>query len=505
MNHILKAYPGVKALNDVGFTLRRGEIHSLCGENGAGKSTLIKILTGAESRDGGEILLDGVPVFPKSTGGAQALGISTVYQEVNLCPNLSVAENIFIGRQPWKRIGGIDWKKMHVLAETAMARLNIKMDVTDALGEYSVAIQQMVAIARAVDTNAKVLVLDEPTSSLDAKEVEQLFRIMRKLKERGMGIIFISHFLDQIYEITDRITVLRNGNYIDCRPVAELPRMALISKMIGKELGGEDARAGRGAGEKTAKEIFYSARRLGKRGLIAPCDITINYGEVLGFAGLLGCGRTETARLIFGIDRPDNAEMEIRGRKIKINSPSDAIRGGIGFCPEDRKTDGIIANLTVRENIILALQGRYGIFKRIPHARQVEIANRYIKLLSIATPGCEQLAGTLSGGNQQKVILARWLTIDPELLLLDEPTRGIDVGAKAEIMNIVVSLAKEGKAILFISSELDEVVRCSDRILIFRDRSLTGELRGELNTRRIMETIAYSTERTSGEEVHAYT
>ncbi|MDR3199911.1 MAG: sugar ABC transporter ATP-binding protein [Spirochaetales bacterium] len=491
MNNIVKIYPGVMALNDVSFTLQRGEIHSLCGENGAGKSTLIKILTGAETRDAGDILLDGTPIFPKTPMDAQSLGISTVYQEVNLCPNLSVAENIFIGRQPRKTVG-IDWKKMNRLAETAMARLNIKMDVAAILGDYSVAIQQMIAIARAVDTNARVLVLDEPTSSLDTKEVRQLFQTMRKLKESGMGIIFISHFMDQIYDIADRVTILRNGNYIDCQPVSELPRMTLISKMIGKDLAAGDSHASGEAGASAEKQVFYSAKNLGKRGVISPSDITINYGEVLGFAGLLGCGRTETARLIFGIDRPDEAEIEIKGKKVRINSPADAIRSGIGFCPEDRKSDGIIPNLTVRENIILALQGSYGMFRRIPFARQVEIANHYIKLLSIATPSCEQLVGNLSGGNQQKVILARWLTINPELLLLDEPTRGIDVGAKAEIMNIVVRLAKEGKAILFISSELDEVVRCSNRVLVFRDRSQIGELTGELNTRRIMETIAYS-------------
>ncbi|MDR1317629.1 MAG: sugar ABC transporter ATP-binding protein [Spirochaetales bacterium] len=490
MNDIVKIYPGVRALNNVTFTLYRGEIHSLCGENGAGKSTLIKILTGAEIRDGGDIFLDGIPIFPKTPMDAQKSGISTVYQEINLCPNLSVAENIFIGRQPRKRIGGIDWKKMNRLAETAMARLNIRMDVASMLGEYSVAIQQMIAIARAVDMNSKVLVLDEPTSSLDAKEVRQLFFTMRKLRNAGMGIIFISHFIDQIYEITDRVTILRNGNYIDSQLTKDLPRMNLISKMIGKDIAADVLHKGSEAGAE--KSVFYSAKRLGKRGVIAPLDIQIKYGEVLGFAGLLGCGRTETARLIFGIDRADEAEVEINGKRVKILSPADAIRSGIGFCPEDRKTDGIIANLTVRENIILALQGRYGMFRRIPFAKQVEIANHYIELLSIATPGCEQLAGNLSGGNQQKVILARWLTINPDLLLLDEPTRGIDVGAKTEIMNIVVRLAKEGKAILFISSELDEVVRCSDRVLVFRDRSLTGELTGELDARRIMETIAHA-------------
>lgn len=492
MDRIHKRYPGVHALNDVSFTLQSGEIHALVGENGAGKSTLIKILTGAETRDSGEMILKGKPIDPKSPMDAQRLGISTVYQEVNLCPNLSVAENIFTGRQVKTRFNIIDRKKMNTLANTAMARLNIKLDVASLLGDYTVAIQQMVSIARAVDTHASVLVLDEPTSSLDKKEVEQLFRTIRKLRADGMGIVFISHFIDQIYEISDRVTILRNGNLIDSRPLKELDRMSLISKMIGKELAGRDRQKHQDSADRLAPESFYHVKNLGKRGVVNPSDIEVKKGEVVGFAGLLGCGRTETARLIFGIDKPDNAEIEIQGKKAKINNPPEAITNGLGFCPEDRKTDGIIANLTVRENIILALQGRYGLFNKISYAKQAEIADKYIKMLSIATPGCEQLAGNLSGGNQQKMILARWLATNPEFLILDEPTRGIDVGAKSEIMNIVVDLARNGKAILFISSELDEVVRCSDRILVFRDRKLVNEINEDMSTSRIMEAIAYS-------------
>ena len=490
MDHIHKRYPGVHALNDVNFTLRSGEIHALCGENGAGKSTLIKILTGAEIRDSGEVLLNGKSINPKSPLDAQNLGISTVYQEVNLCLNLSVAENIFIGRQIKNKLNAIDRKKMNSLAHVAMARLNIKLDVEAFMGDYSVAIQQMVAIARAVDINANVLVLDEPTSSLDKKEVAQLFRVMRSLKEKGMGIVFITHFIEQIYEIVDQVTILRNGRFIDSRPLKELSRMELISKMIGKDMSSREIQ--KHHGEQDKLEPFYYARNLGKRGTVNPSDIEVKKGEVVGFAGLLGCGRTETARLIFGIDKPDNAEVKINDKKVKINNPTDAIYHGFGFCPEDRKIDGIIGNLTVRENIILALQGRYGLFKKLSHAKQVEIANKFIDLLSIATPGCEQLVSNLSGGNQQKVIVARWLATNPEFLLLDEPTRGIDVGAKAEIMDIVINLARQGKAILFISSELDEVVRCSDRILVFRDRSLVAEINDDLSTNRIMEAIAYS-------------
>ena len=493
MSRIFKSYPGVVALDDVSFTLERGEIHALCGENGAGKSTLIKILTGAEERDSGEILLEGVPIAPKTPMDAQRIGISTVYQEVNLCPNLSVAENIFIGRQPKRRGGGLDWKEMNRLAEISMARLNLKINVMDTLDEYSVAIQQMVAIARTVDVNAKVLVLDEPTSSLDRKEVEQLFNVMRDLRGKGMGIIFISHFLDQVYEISDRITILRNGQYVDSQKKDDLPRMSLISKMIGKEYVVSEKKAYKEEGQ--ARDVLYRAKNIGKKGTIEPTDIEIYSGEVLGFAGLLGCGRTETARLIFGIDRPDDAEIMIKGENVQINTPQDALRNHMGFCPEDRKRDGIITNLTIRENIVLALQAKFGMFKQITKKQQEELAWKYIDALAIVTPGPEQLVGNLSGGNQQKVVLARWLATQPDLLILDEPTRGIDVGAKSEVMNLVVKLAEEGKSILFISSELDEVVRCSNRALIYRDRKRVGELSSvDLNLANIMEIIAYSDE-----------
>ena len=493
MNRISKSYPGVLALDDVSFALERGEIHALCGENGAGKSTLIKILTGAEERDDGEILLEGAPIAPKTPMDAQLIGISAVYQEVNLCPNLSVAENIFIGRQPRRRYGGIDWKEMNRRAEISMARLDMKIDVMDTLDEYSVAMQQMVAIARTVDVNAKVLVLDEPTSSLDRKEVSQLFKVMRGLREKGMGIVFISHFIDQVYEISDRITILRNGQYVDSRKKDELPRMSLISKMIGKEYVVSEKKAHEKTGQ--TRDVFYSAKNIGKKGVVEPTDIDIHSGEVLGFAGLLGCGRTETARLIFGIERPDNAQIEVKGKNVRIDTPQDALRNNMGFCPEDRKRDGIIADLTIRENIVLALQARYGIFKQMTKKQQEELARKYIDALAIVTPGPEQLVRNLSGGNQQKVVLARWLATQPDLLILDEPTRGIDVGAKSEIMNLVVKLAEEGKSILFISSELDEVVRCSNRALIYRDRKRVGELSSDdLNLTNIMEIIAYSDE-----------
>lgn len=492
MTGICKEFPGVKALANVDFELRRGEIHAVCGENGAGKSTLIKVLTGVEHNEAGQIYLDGELIVPRSPMHAQSMGISTVYQEVNLCPNLSVAENIFIGREPLK-MGKIDWDEVYRRSEQALARLNIRLDVTGRLDEYSVAIQQMVAIARALDISAKVLILDEPTSSLDKNEVANLFAVMRKLKEEGMGIVFISHFLEQVYEITDRITVLRNGLLIGEYETAKLDRLQLVAKMIGKELA-EFEKAIKAADSDPScvrQSPFYKASDLGRHGTISPLDIELHKGEVMGLAGLLGSGRTETARIIFGIDRADSGEVAIDDKKVRIDSPVDTIRLGMGFCPENRKTEGIIAALTVRENIVLGLQGKKGMADYIPREEQVEIAEKYIKLLNISTPGTEQLVGNLSGGNQQKVLLARWLATNPELLILDEPTRGIDVGAKAEVQKLVLELAGEGKAVLFISSELEEMVRCCCRMAVYRDKRKIAELAGdEINELNIMQTIA---------------
>ena len=493
MDGICKEFPGVKALDNVDFTLRHGEIHAVCGENGAGKSTLIKVLTGVEHNESGKIYLDGVAISPKTPMEAPALGISTVYQEVNLCPNLSVAENIFIGREPIRN-GKIDWKEVNKRSEIALAKLNLKLDVSGRLDEYSVAIQQMVAIARALDISAKVLVLDEPTSSLNKIEVANLFRIMRKLKSEGMGIIFITHFLEQVYEISDQITILRNGQLVGQFETAKLDRLQLIAKMIGKDLAEfektikEDVRD---AGAAANEDAFYQARNLGQQGSINPFDIKIGKGEVMGLAGLLGSGRTESARVIFGIDEPDSGETEVDNKKVEIKTPADAIRLGFAFCSENRKTEGIVANLTIRENIILALQGKRGMGAYLSHKEQEEIAEKYVKLLNIITPSIEQLVGNLSGGNQQKVLLARWLATEAELLILDEPTRGIDIGAKAEVQKLVLQLAADGKAVLLISSELDEMVRCCSRMAVYKDKQKIGELKGaEISEIIVMKTIA---------------
>lgn len=487
---ISKSFPGVKALSDVHFNLRRGEIHSLMGENGAGKSTLIKVLTGVHEKNTGTFYLGGQKIEPKSPQDAQRLGISTVYQEINLCENLTVAENIFIGREP-KKTGRIDWKEINQRSEKILSeRLNINIDVNKILSSYSTAIQQMVAIARAVDISSGVLILDEPTSSLDKNEVEQLFNVMRNLKKEGMAIIFVSHFLDQVYEITDRITVLRNGELIGEFETNKLPRTELVSKMIGKEWG-ENTRQDNKIARDISDEVFLNATDFGKRGTINPIDLSIRKGEVIGLAGLLGSGRTEVAKLVFGIQKADQGVLSIDNDKIRTMNPRSAVEKGLSFCPEDRKVEGIVNDLTVRENIMLGVQTKRGLFKYIPMKEQKEIAQKYIDLLRIKTPGMEQKIDNLSGGNQQKVILARWLATSPRLLILDEPTRGIDVGSKEEIRKLILDLAVDGITILLISSELEELVACCDRVIVLRDRNKIGELqRDELDESRIMDMIA---------------
>lgn len=493
--NISKAFgKAVIALDDVQFDLYQGEIHALLGENGAGKSTLIKVLTGVEIKDQGTIELSGKKISPKSTQEAQHEGISTVYQEVNLCPNLSVAENIYIGHEPRNRFGKINWKKINADANALLDKFDLHINVTKNLDYYSVAIQQMVAIARASDIDARVLILDEPTSSLSTVEVEKLFQIMRKLRDEGMGIIFVTHFLDQVYEVTDRITVLRNGQYVGTYRTEELPRVELVGKMIGKDYAslGESRLAGQeeeGSGDQ--KESFIELYNVSSTGTIQDFKLDVKKGEVLGFSGLLGSGRSETARVLFGIDPISSGEIRVKGQKTALHYPLDAIRQSIAFCPENRKTEGIIGDLSIWENIILALQVKRGIFKKISRREAEELAKEYIDKLEIKTPGSGQLIKNLSGGNQQKVILARWLATDPEFLMLDEPTRGIDIGTKAEIQRIVIDLASKGMAVLFISSEIDEMLRCCTRMIVLRDMKQVGELNGkEISEEAVMKIMA---------------
>jgi monosaccharide-transporting ATPase len=495
MKGIDKAFPGVQALENVDFTLRSGEIHCLVGENGAGKSTLIKVLTGVDRPDAGKIILDGQEIHTRSPQHAQTLGISTVYQEINLCVNLTVAENILIGREPHK-FGRIDWARMNAQAAEVLKRLlGIDIDVTKPLCTYTVAIQQMIAIARALDiASAKILILDEPTSSLDTNETQQLFKVMRKLRKDGVGIIFITHFIGQVYEISDRITVLRNGKLVGTFDTASLPRIELIAKMIGRSLAELDemTKIKLESSKHIESEALLKAKRLGRAGAISPFDLELHAGEVVGLAGLLGSGRTETASILFGTDKPDTGSIDFKGKTITDFSPLGSIKRGVALCPEDRKDAGIVDDLTVRENIVLAIQANKGWFNHLSLQDQYEIADKYIEMLKIATPSPDQPVKNLSGGNQQKVILARWLAINPQVLILDEPTRGIDVGTKAEIQKLVLSLAEEGKACVFISSELEEVLRTCHRIAVLREREKVAEFTGEVDEHTIMQAIAGS-------------
>lgn len=491
--NISKSFQDVRALNGAQLELRAGEVHALMGENGAGKSTLIKVLTGIYSLDAGEIALSGKSIAPKSSAEAQNLGISTVYQEVNLVPTLSVAENIFLGREP-KKWGRIDWPKVYAGATAALAKLNLHIDVKKPLEDYSIAIQQMTAIARALDQNAQVLILDESTSSLDADEVAQLFGVIRKLKEQGLAILFVTHFLDQVYDVCDRITVLRNGTFVGEWAIQDLPRVELVAKMMGQELAAFDPKADSAAVSEIAHETWMECKEFGRKGTVAPFNLQIKKGETLGLAGLLGSGRTEIARLLFGLEDPDQGRIEIEGKKVDLKNPRDAVRLGFAMCPEDRKAQSIFPELSVRENIILALQARKGWFKFISRKKQNQIADKYIKAMRIRTPDAEQAIQNLSGGNQQKAVLARWLALEPRLFLLDEPTRGIDVGAKAEIQKLMVEFSESGRSAVFISSELEEIVRCCDRVVVLKDRQVIGELpKARISERQIMGVIAGET------------
>lgn len=491
MKDISKTFPGVKALSHVDFTLRKGEIHALMGENGAGKSTLIKVLTGVHEFENGTIHIDGISeaIVNKSPQDAQSRGISTVYQEVNLCPNLTVAENLFIGHEP-RKLGMIDWRTMNKKSAELLESLGIEVLPTQLLSECSIATQQMIAIARAVNMKCKVLILDEPTSSLDDDEVEKLFVLMRRLRDEGVGIIFVTHFLEQVYAVCDRITVLRNGELVDEFKTKELPRFQLVAKMMGKDF---DDLADIKSGHKMMEngEPVIEAKGLGHKGTIRPFDITVHKGEVIGLSGLLGSGRSELVRAIYGADKADSGMLKVKGKEVKIKCPLDAMKLGMAYLPEDRKKDGILADLSVRENIVIALQAKRGMFHPMSRKEMNEAADKYIEMLQIKTASRETPIKSLSGGNQQKVIIGRWLLTNPEYLILDEPTRGIDIGTKTEIQKLVLDLAEQGMAVTFISSEVEEMLRTCSRMGILRDGRKVGELSGnELSQDGIMKAIA---------------
>jgi simple sugar transport system ATP-binding protein len=494
MRKICKAFPGVRALQDVDFTLRKGEIHALMGENGAGKSTLIKVLTGVYPRDTGQIYIEGInnPINIKSPQEAQALGISTVYQEITLCPNLTVAENMFIGRGKYHFV---NWGKMRQRAKDILDNLGIPAKPAQQLANCSLAVQQMIAIARAVDMDCKALILDEPTSSLGEHEVARLFALMRSLKARGVGIVFVTHFLEQVYEVCDKITVLRNGALVGEYDIKNLSRVELVSRMLGKEELGDLSKISHREIESAAfeSEPVYEADGLSSAAGVRPFNFQIRKGEVNGFTGLLGSGRSESVRAIFGADRITGGQVKMDGKRVKIVKPIDAMKNGIGYLPEDRKNDGIIADLTVRNNIILALQVMKGFFRPFTRTQAQAFAEEYIKALNIKTPSADTPVKSLSGGNQQKVILARWLLTHPKYLILDEPTRGIDIAVKVEIQKLVLRLAEEGMSITFISSETEEMLRTCSRLIVMRDRHVVGELKGgDMMPDKIMHTIAGS-------------
>lgn len=491
-HQISKVFGTNPALDAVDFGVRAGEVHALLGENGAGKSTLIKILTGAYQPDGGQVLVDGAPVALDNPLHAQTYGIGTVYQEVNLLPNRSVAENLFLGHQP-RRFGLVDRKKMERDASALLERYGLRVHPASELGTHSVAVQQIVAIARAVELSGKVLILDEPTASLDRNEVERLFTVIRDLKQAGLAIIFITHFLDQVFAIADTVTVLRNGRLVETRALNTVSRTDVVRLMLGKDIafsGATDLEP-----ERAQSEVLLEFKGYGRKKGVQPFDLTIHKGEVVGVAGLLGSGRTAVARTMFGADTADRGSVSINGVPVSIRNPSDAIAQSFGFCPEDRKAEGIFSELSVRENIVIALQGKLGWFRALNRDEQLEIAGQFGESMDIRAASLDMPVKMLSGGNQQKVILARWLATDPAFLILDEPTRGIDVGAHTEIVRTINRLRDDGMALVVISSELDEVVAYSSRIVVMRDREMVTELRGKnINPGIIVQAIATTTD-----------
>jgi ribose transport system ATP-binding protein len=479
MRGIDKQFAGVPALRSATLEVERGEVHALIGQNGAGKSTMIKILTGYYKRNAGEILFDGRPVDFSSPQEAQAARISTIYQEINLVPYRSVTENICLGRER-RRFGFLDWPAMHAETEALLQRFSIRVDVRRPLMSYPTAVQQMVAIARAIGFDAKLVIMDEPTSSLDGQEVSALFDVICQLKAAGVSVIFVSHKLDELYAVCDRVTIMRDGRTVRVAPMSEVSKLDLVTTMLGRELsrvlheGGVRLQDGA-----ATREPLLAVSHLAAGRRVRDVSFEVRPGEIAGLAGLLGSGRTESARVVFGAEPADGGTVDYRGAEGAIRSPADAIRAGIGFCSEDRKLEGIIPGMSVRENLTLALMPQLGRRGIVDEARSRAIVSRFIERLGIRCSSPEQPVRELSGGNQQKVLLARWLCMNPRLLILDEPTRGIDVGAKAEILSLVHELAGQGLAVLMISSELEEVVEATSRLFVLRDGCTVAELEGE--------------------------
>ena len=504
MRNILKVFSGVVALDNVDLTLTAGEVHSLVGENGAGKSTLIKVMTGAYVRDGGEIFLEGQGVNFHSPEEAQHAGVVAVYQEVNLLMFRSVAENVFLGREP-RRFGFVDWARMTRETGDLLRNLGLDIDPKAELGTLNIALRQMVAIARGVSLGAKVLVLDEPTSSLTEKEVGILFDVIGRLKEKGTAIVYISHRFDELYAVCDRVTVLRDGKLVGTRDLAGLERIDLVCMMLGKQREELEKKGATAFGEfhQASDETvpLLQTRTLNRGRSLRNVSIEARHGEILGMAGLLGSGRTDVARAIFGADPLDDGKIYMNGNELKLHSPSDAINAGIAFLSEDRKAEGIIPEWSVRENLTLAALPSLTSMGVVSRARQNEIVDKFIKRLGIKTSGPDQKIRELSGGNQQKVLLARWLCKNPKFMIMDEPTRGIDVGAKGEIQKLVAELASDGLGVLMISSELEELVEGSSRVVVMRDGELAAEIpHGQISQDAIISAMAEGVSTATGEE-----
>ena len=489
-----KRFPGVLALDDVSFGLMAGEVHALVGENGAGKSTMIKVLTGVYQPDEGEVLFQGEEVSFSDPGDSQTAGISTIYQEVNLIPLLSVAQNVFLGREPRNRLGLIDVPRMNREAGEILERYGIEADPKATLNSLALGLQQMVAIARAVSVDARAVIMDEPTSSLEAKEVQTLFGVIRQLRQDDIGVIYVSHRMDELYEICDSVTVLRDGKLVHTGPLAGLSKLQLVSLMLGRELAEVEEKGATNFSEEerdTRREPVLEVRDLTQRPLLRGVSLDVRPGEILGLAGLLGAGRTETAKAIFGAGQLDAGSVKVNGKEIRTGSPAAAIKAGIAFLPEDRKSEGIIPDLSVRENIVAAALPRLSRAGLVSEKAQDEVVERFMTSLGIKASGPDQPVRELSGGNQQKVMLARWLCMNPKVLILDEPTRGIDVGAKAEIQKLVDDLARDGLGVVFISSELEEVVEGSDRAVALKEGAVVGVLSGEeVSERNLMGMLA---------------
>ncbi|MBC6904085.1 sugar ABC transporter ATP-binding protein [Saccharophagus sp. K07] len=481
LNKICKSFNRVSVLRSVDLELRAGEIHALLGENGAGKSTLIKVMTGAYSADGGEIILGDKTISPQTPSDAQKLGISTVYQEVNLLPNLSVAHNLYLGREP-RRFGCIQWKKIRARATELLKRFDLDINVNEPLSSYSIAVQQLVAIARAVDCSAKVLILDEPTASLDAREVALLFRVMRDLRDSGVAILFVTHFLDQVYEVTDRITILRNGERVGTFATNALPRNELVAHMLGKELHALEHLSHHCPPAGREEDVLLEADSVTIANGVEQLNFKARQGDAIGLAGLLGSGRSEICSMLFGLSHVTSGKVSLAGKEFRPNSPAAAIKKGFALCPEDRKTEGIVDPLSVRENLLLALQAQKGWWRPIRAQQQKALVDEAIRALKIVCSDAEKPIGQLSGGNQQKVILARWLMTKPQIFILDEPTRGIDIGAHAEILELIRKLCAEGMTLIVASSEIEELVAFSNKVIIMRDKKMVGMIEGDAIT-----------------------